>query len=151
MLLIPVLLTSATVSCAGGRRAELKDGADVILHDHGRVQRTKDETAGLVEMILESLRTCDGIYELVVTEETVEGLRAAERCVEAAFPAPLEVVVGGRETLGILRILIPLTGRFAERDQVTIFCGFPEYSAGPYLNTEGLRVLIRKVDGLRWY
>jgi hypothetical protein len=151
MYMIPLLLVPVTVSCAGGGRVEAKGDVDVILHAQERALHTDEDTSGLVQLALQSLGTCDGIYELVVTEETMARLRATQRCLEFAFPAPREVVVGGRETLGILRMLIPLTGRFAEGEQITFFCGFPDYSAGPYLNTEGLRELTREVDGLRWH
>jgi hypothetical protein len=150
MFLIPMLLM-LTTSCAGSGRREPEDRVDVLLHEGGRALRTDGDTGGLVQSAVRSLNTCDGMYELVVTRETIERLRADERCLEITFPVPREVVAGGREKLKILRLLIPMTGRFAERDQMTFFCGFPAYSSGPYLRTEGLGALVAQVGCLEWH
>jgi hypothetical protein len=38
-------------------------------------------------------------------------------------------------------LFIPLRGKFAVSGQLSFFCGYPRYSSGPYVNSDGLKIL----------
>ena len=120
------------------------------LHDRGQRLSARGDLTRLVALLRASLETCDGVYEQVVTEEMMEDLKRLERCLEVALEGGLDVAPGGVETVRIFRLLVPLTGRFATGGQMTFFCGFPDYSSGPYLRATGLEELIREVEAQQW-
>jgi hypothetical protein len=100
-----------------------------------------DDSKDLILTAEKLLSECNDIYELLVTEELIQGIKKDEDYVEIVYPVKREIKIGDAGTVAIYRLFIPLSGKFAISGQLSFFCGYPRYSSGPYVNSDGLKIL----------
>jgi hypothetical protein len=112
-----------------------------IFCNNARLSISYDDSKDLILTAEKLLSECDDIYELLVTDELISSIKKDEDYIEIVYPEKREIKIGLIETIAIYKLLIPLNGKFAASDQLSFFCGYPEYSSGPYIKSGGLKML----------
>jgi hypothetical protein len=112
-----------------------------IFCNNTRLSISYDDSKELILTAEKLLSECDDIYELLVTDELIKGIKKDDDYLEIVYPEKREIRIGLIETIAVYRLLIPLSGKFATSDQLSFFCGYPEYSSGPYIKNGGLKTL----------
>jgi len=112
-----------------------------IFYNNTRLSMNYDDSRDLILSAEKLLSECNDIYELLVTDELIQGIKQDEDYLEIIYPEKREIKIGNIETIAIYKLFIPLSGKFAVPDQLSFFCGYPKYSSGPYINSDGLKVL----------
>ena len=112
-----------------------------IFCNNTRLSISYDDSKDLILTAEKLLSECDDIYELLVTDELIKGIKKDDDYLEMVYPEKREIRIGLIETIAVYRLLIPLSGKFATSDQLSFFCGYPEYSSGPYIKNGGLKTL----------
>ena len=112
-----------------------------IFCNNTRLSISYDDSKDLILTAEKLLSECDDIYELLVTDELIKGIKKDDDYLEMVYPEKREIRIGLIETIAVYRLLIPLSGKFAASDQLSFFCGYPEYSSGPYIKNGGLKTL----------
>jgi hypothetical protein len=119
----------------------------VIIYDHGKplwLSADKPAVQGLVALAEERLHSADNLLRLAVTPGLITGIQQSELVIEFRYARPHTLEIPFRKkTITLERLLIPLTGDFAE-GVTTIFLGYPEYAAGPY-RSKGTPDQLRKL------
>jgi hypothetical protein len=99
----------------------------------------------LIKTVENLLINADDMLRLAVEPEMINKMKKEERVLEIIYPNPIELTINrNRDTIHPDRLLIPLSGEFVGKNEnppATIFHGYPEYSAGPYSNHNGLEGL----------
>jgi hypothetical protein len=112
-----------------------------IFCNNTKLSISYDDSKNLILTAEKLLSECDDIYELLVTDELIKGIKKDEDYLEIVYPEKREIRIGLIETIEVYRLLIPLSGKFAASDQLSFFCGYPGYSSGPYIKSSGLEML----------
>jgi len=112
-----------------------------IFYNNTRLSMSYNDSEDLILTAEKLLSECDDIYELLVTDELIKGIKKDGDYLEIVYPEKREIKIGLIETIAVYRLLIPLSGKFAASDQLSFFCGYPEYSSGPYIKSGGLKTL----------
>ena len=112
-----------------------------IFCNNTRLSISYDDSKDLILTAEKLLSECDDIYELLVTDELIKGIKKDDDYLEMVYPEKREIRIGLIETIAVYRLLIPLSGKYATSDQLSFFCGYPEYSSGPYIKNGGLKTL----------
>jgi hypothetical protein len=120
-----------------------------IFCNNSRLSISYDDSKDLILTVEKLLSECDDIYELLVTDKLIEGIKKDDDYLEIVYPEKREIRIGLIETISVYRLLIPLSGKFAASDQLSFFCGYPEYSSGPYIKNNGLKMLSDMVQSHR--
>ena len=110
-----------------------------IYYNNTKLAMNYDDSKDLILLAEKLLSECGDMYELLVTDELVKGIKQDEDYLEIVYPEKREIKIGEIETIGIYRLFIPLSGKFAGSNQLSFFCGYPEYSSGPYINSTGYK------------
>lgn len=117
-----------------------------IYYNNEKLPTTYDNSRKLILEVEKLLGECDDLYELLVTDELIDDIKKNEDYLEICYPEKREINVGNVETIEIYKLLIPLSGKFAHSNQLTFFCGYPQYSSGPYIIDTGFEMLSDLID-----
>ena len=104
------------------------------------------EVRRLVERCVERLATADNVLRLAVSAETIAGLKRNETALEVVFAEPRTVTLelNGAD-LRVGRLLVPLTGEFAQGSTVIFYGPDQAYGSGPLRNDQGSEDLLETV------
>jgi len=149
IVLLVVVCSVLSLSCKENEK-EGETNNTVNLQENGTLRQAQGGAPDLLDLIKSSLESVDDAYDLIVTPELIAELRDSVDFMELDFKVPLEYNLWGKKIIKLHRILIPLEGKFAANDQVTLFCGFPEYSSGPYVKFKFLGILKKKIEETDW-
>lgn len=115
-----------------------KKDTNMILYSDGKMSKISNDIAQQSIMKFEKLFSdCDDMYKLLVTEALIDNLKRTEMCIEIVYSKKRKLRIGVFKSVELNRLLIPLSGRFVSAEQLTFFCGYPEYSSGPLVNKSG--------------
>ncbi|MCB2222248.1 MAG: hypothetical protein KQI35_17830 [Bacteroidetes bacterium] len=87
-------------------------------------------------VIRETLESCDDLYEQIVMPSFIDDLKQADY-LELIYDEPININLMQGGDLIVSKILIPLSGKFRNNNELTFICGSPEYSSPPYVNSKG--------------
>jgi len=102
---------------------------------------TNEEKLEITNTVISSFQTCNDYYELLVTEDLLKSIREKEQYLEISL---IETKTLNTEKFGQMvvgKFLIPLSGQYADDDQLTFFSGKMDFSNTPLLNNKGLSKL----------
>jgi len=121
-------------------KADIKSENRVYLNDK---QLTLEEKTfeNLNNSLFQLIETCDDFYEQLVSNNYVDQIKTTEKYLEIVYSNSLELNVGGRETIVVDRIFIPLTGKYQSNNEVSFFLGKGSYSIHPFVNRNGFNKL----------
>lgn len=129
---------------------EKSSDTKIILYHDGQETVLNPDLSGFADLIKTSnnlLITADDMLKLIVDPGLIQKIKKEESAIEIIYAKPVELTSNyDKETIHPDRILIPLSGEFIGNDEnppATIFHGYPEYSAGPYRNSKGVKELKR--------
>ncbi len=115
-------------------------GSTIYINNE-KVSLSYDESENLIIVVEKLLHECNDLYELIITDELINDIKQNENYLEISYPEKRELKVGEAETLEIFNLLIPLSGRYISSNQLIFFCGYPQFSSGPYINDKGYIIL----------
>ncbi|MHA1685788.1 MAG: hypothetical protein ACTSYD_05180 [Candidatus Heimdallarchaeaceae archaeon] len=145
IVMVPVILLAC---CISHRKSE--NGYNVVLYKSGIKLKTHDNTNQLLSYIESTIIDPDDIYELIVTDDLIDQIKRNESAIEIVYGRKRQFTINKVDKISIKRILIPLSGRFAENGAIVFFCGFPEYSSGPYVKKGKIKQLLQEINALKW-
>lgn len=149
------------MSCSGRQVSEVK----IVLFVNGQQHQLSEPGDGLSPQAdstatAQVIGAVESLYadaqerlKQIVTNRMIDEVKRA-RALEVIYPGPqsLKTQVPG-EIEKPVRLLIPLEGEWVgdeEDPSVVIFCGFPQYSAGPLWVSKGLEGLRTVIEHLNW-
>ncbi|HEX9871659.1 MAG TPA: hypothetical protein VGC99_24270 [Candidatus Tectomicrobia bacterium] len=116
------------------------DKVSVTIYDRGKQLNLAADVAAVQELVSRceaQMRTADTMLKLAVTPQLIANLRRQEVTIEIRYSQPQTFIISfNGQTVEPMRILIPLTGEFAQ-GVTTIFYGRDQYAHGPYRNSQG--------------
>jgi hypothetical protein len=115
------------------------DKVPVIIYNGKHLDAKTENVDAFINEIITILRSCDDLYELIVTSELIETIKGEGSYLEVIFPEKQIFNAGKFNKIEIDRMLIPLSGKFAQSGQVTFFTGIGNYSNTPFINVIGLK------------
>lgn len=134
---------------------EKKQDTKIIFYDKGGEITIDSKLTGygyLIRATENLLVNADDMLRLAVDSELIRKIKKQESAIEVIFPIPTEFTINyNKAVIRPDRILIPLSGEFAGTDEnppATIFLGYPEYSAGPYTNQQGISELRQIINSM---
>ena len=132
LLVALLLIWFSVLGCKAFNNDAKNRSADLILYNDGVMSEISTEHSQNITRIIENqFQNSDDMYELLVTNDLIEELKNNEFCLEIIYAEKKKLVVGSIKSVEINRLLIPLSGRFVSDNQITFFCGYPQYSSGP--------------------
>ncbi len=102
------------------------------------------ETDSVVSSLLSG---CDDIYEQIVTPGLIEKIRE-EACLELIYTEVQKVALANSSELSFSKIIIPLSGKFRQGDELVFICGNPAYESPPYANSKGFQLMKKTLEKL---
>jgi len=108
------MLPSDTVAAGNSAKA---DGPELLLYRNGRplsiTRESSSHFAALLSAGEELFLNADSSYRLIMSPDRIEQLKRNETVLEIAYPAVQIAKIQGRHTAYYGKLLIPLTGQFA--------------------------------------
>jgi len=117
-----------------------------IYFNSDKISMNYDDSEDLILLVEKLLGECNDLYELIVTKELIRDIKQNEDYLEIRYPEKRKIKAGNFETIEIYNLFIPLSGKFVNLNQLSLFCGYPQYSSGPYVNSKGYKVLKDIID-----
>lgn len=124
---------------------EKSQNVKIIFYHQGQEIILNPELSGFGDVINTAedlLISADDMLKLIVHPELIQKIKREESVIEIIYPKPIELTSNyDKDTIHPDRLLIPLSGEFVgkgENPAAVIFHGYPDYSSGPYINSQGL-------------
>lgn len=133
---------SGTASGNQGKTNKVILNKQVIVLDEAAFQK-------LDKALTDMLINCDDFYEQIVTNSLVDGIKSQESYLEVFYADKKEVNIGKKQTMTIQSIFIPLSGKYQSNGSLTFFCGNPDYSYQPFINSKGFDKLTKLLEALQ--
>lgn len=136
ILLVNMLMVSG---CQSGKPAsgDEEKGPKVLLNGMAP-DLTGGQQQALADSVLAILTGADDFYELLVNDRLLESITGSEQYLEVVFPEAISVKTSNYGELTVMKLLIPLSGKFAPGDQLTFFSGKEDLSNTPLIASSGL-------------
>jgi len=109
-----------------------------IYYNNRLLSISTNDSQRLLVLVEGLLSEADGLYELLVTDDLITSIRQNENYLEIIYKKERNISIGKFESISFTKLLIPLTGKYTSLNHLTFFCGYPEYSSGPYTKSKGL-------------
>jgi len=147
LFFIPTLFQMMMFSgCHSGQQASGNQDEVAGLVLNGKVlELSTEKNKELANLVMRFMEGSDDFYELLVTDNLIASLRTSNECLEVRFPSARTVVTEKFGELEVSQVLIPLSGRYANNDQLTFFSGSGDFSNTPLLRSSGLAELLKMV------
>lgn len=142
--LIHLLMISG---CHSGQTVAGDNSQKAEIYLNGKLLNLTDEkNLEIIEMVISLFEGCDEFYELLITENLLQTIKENEQYLEICFPEVKNVKTEKYGDIEFDKILIPLTGKFANNDQLTFFSGKTDFSNTPLIKSTGLGKLRELLD-----
>jgi hypothetical protein len=115
-----------------------KKSENQVFLNNDLIDITEESFGTMNNLLIQMIESCDDFYEQLVSNDYVDQIKKTEKCLEIIYIQKFEINVGGRETIMVDRIFIPLTGKFQSNNEVSFFFGLRDYSIHPYANSNGI-------------
>ena len=130
--------------CHSGQQASGNQDEVAGLVLNGKVlELSTEKNKELTDLVVGFMEESNDFYELLVTDNLIASLRTSNECLEVRFPSARTVVTEKFGELEVSQVLIPLSGRYANNDQLTFFSGSGDFSNTPVLRSSGLAELLK--------
>jgi hypothetical protein len=129
--------------------------SEIYLHRDGiatQLQLQEEDLTRLTAAVSALAENASSRLRLAVTPQRMAEFYAQSEALELIYPAPVSLtLVFNAQTIRPTRLFVMLAGELlgAEDDRLVIVHGYPEYSAGPLVVSEGRRELRTLLDELR--
>ena len=121
----------------------------IIYYNNGAELLTSGNVSELCVIIEDSLHEPDDFLELIVTQDLITNIKTDETAIELIYTTETPLVIRTKKVT-LKRILIPLSGKYADDGNIVMFCGNKAYSYGPYVKMDGLNKIRKIVDKISW-
>lgn len=146
IMLIPLFMGTCNQTDANSNQDSSENR--VFLNNEELVMQDEDFQK-LHTTLLDLLTKCDDFYEQIVTTTLIDSIKSNNSYLEIFYAEKVEVNIGNKQTMVIRNLLIPLSGKYQSNDEITFFCGTPEYSSEPYINLNGFDQLDKVLKSLQ--
>lgn len=145
-MLIPLLMGTCNQT---GTNSNQDSSENRVFLNNEELMIQDEDFQKLHTTLLDLLTKCDDFYEQIVTPTLIDGIKSNDSYLEIFYAEKVEVNIGNKQTMVIRNLLIPLTGKYQSNNEITFFCGTPEYSSEPYINSKGFDKLDKVLKNLK--
>lgn len=150
----PVLFLAAALFCTQTSCSDALPETMLTVQQGGKQIELPVEAGGAAQALVvaceDQLSAVDGLLRLAVSAESIEALRQKETVIEIRYPTSRSFILEalGKHEIQADRLLIPLTGEFAEGEMATFFVHLGTWKPGPYRKSFGAPELRHLVENL---